>query len=641
MKIMNQRLQSNAFERRESGNTLALVAAIAAGILIFILLFALGYTRLVGSNQEQRTSVEAAALAAAKEASRIVINDPNFGYISLSDAAPVGKATVAGDNYFMPVNSINTLMGTIRLDLIIAVTLNNATMKELAKRDLANLKLAKENLSNDIRQALTGSGNSKDVDGNQVNPYTAAENAYKQNLVRMTGNSSYVNGSMKLTLGAISAPMQTNVPIPRPASYANVSDNQSMNGFYMSGQNIPFDGEDFVFAPIGASLKLVDPRKFTETLGSVPYQMPAVIKAEADHKIQDQADKTWRTVHAQTCASAASVYDPRPAPGTLTLSFPDVMPPEITTINTMLLMPGMNGSAPIEIKTAENGDYPEPGTSLVPTTWGGGGTANGQAVASGGFYDWIKRSGARLNADQAVKVLSEPLSNTAGLPSMHIFSVKPDGSIQYNYDPAIDTEPYWVASHKQLYAVNLDALKSTDGNIYDVHIRDYDYRPGTINGGKHGGEPLRNAKLIVPITMGHPQQMRFAVGSRRLELADSGQSGTMFGGDCGGSGDGATSWTWIGSPPPGPPTKLTIGGVNYKIWPNAGGAAMVRNDFGLPGGLPLLQFILGPGAGDRRPTYLQNGAVVDIRFRHAIEFPDPVGGALKKGYKTKKNDTTD
>lgn len=628
--------------RQSSGNTLALIAAIAAGVLIIILLFALGYIRLTGSNQEQRTAVEAAALAAAKETSRIVINDPNFGYISLSDAAPIGKATSAGDNYFMPVNGINTMMGTIRLDLIIADKLNNPSMKTLAKRDLSNLKLAKDNLANEIRQALTGSGNSKDIDGNAVNPYTAAETAYNQNLVRMTGNAQYVSGSMKLTLGCISAPMQTNVPTPRPSSYANVSDDQSMNGRYMSGLNIPYDGEDFVFAAIGDSLKLVDPRKFTETLGGVPYQMPSVIKAEADQKIQDQTDKTYRTVHAQTCAATASVYDPKPAPGTLTVSFPDTMPPEITSINSILSTPGMNGGAPIDIKTSKNGDYPEPGASLVPTTWTGGGVGNGSNVVSGGYYDWLKRSGARIDADQAVKLLNEPLTNS-GLPSIHIFSVKPEGTIQYNYDPTLDTAPYWVASENQLYAVTLDALNSTDGNFYDVHVRDYGYVPGTMNGGKHGGEPLKNAQVVVPIAMAHPLQTMVAVGSRKLEIASTGNTGTMYGGDCGGGGDGAAMWNWIGNPPPGPPTKVTIGGVNYKIWPNATGGplGLVRNDFGLPGGLPLVQYLLGPAGGANRLTYLQNGAEVDIRFRHAIPFVDPITGGNDKGYKTKKNDPID
>lgn len=640
---MNAPIQSYRLSRSESGNTLTLIAAITAGVLIIILLFALGYIRLTGSNQEQRTAVEAAALAAAKETSRIVINDPNFGYVSISDAAPIGKATAAGDNYFMPVNGINTMMGTIRLDLIIAESLSNPAMKALAKRDLANLKLAKDNLANEIRQALTGSGSSKDIDGNPVNPYTAAETAYNQNLVRMSGDAHYVSGSMKLTLGSINSPMQTNVPTPKPASYANVSDEQAMNERYMSGINIPFGGEDFVFAAIGDSLKLVDPRKFTETLASVPYQMPAVIKAEADQKIQNQTDKTYRTVHAQTCAATASVYDPKPAPGALSVSFPDTMPPEITSISSILSLPGMNGGAPIDIKTSNNGDFPEPGSTLVPSSWnGGGGVGNGTNLVSGGFYDWLRRSGARINADQAVKLLTEPLISSGGLPIIHIFSVKPNGDIQYNNDLTLDTSPYWVASENQLYAVALDALGSSDGNGYDVHIRDYGYIPGTMNGGKHGGEPLRNAQVVVPIAMSHPLQTAVTVGSSKLVIASDGKSGTMYGGDCGGDGDGAASWNWIGSPPPGPPTKVTIGGINYKIWPNATGATgLVRNDFGLPGGLPLVQFLLGPAGGANRLTYLQNGAAVDIRFRHAIPYVDPVDGTNKKGYKTKKNDLTD
>lgn len=634
MKLTNQ----SPLERNSSGNTLALIAAITAGILVLILLFALSYTRLVGSNQEQRTAIEAAALAAAKESSRIVINDPNFGYISLSDAAPIGKSTTADDNYFMPVNGINTMMGTIRLDLIIAESLNNDTMRNMAKRDLANLKTAKDNLANEIRQALTGAGSSKDIDGNNVNPYTAAENAYNQNLVRMTGDATYVAGSMKLTLGSITAPMQTNVPVPKPSSYANVDDTQAMNNCYMSGVNIPFGGEDFVFAAIGDSLKLVDPRKFVETQPGVPYQMASVIKAEADQKIQDQADKSYRIVHAQTCAATASVYDPKPAPGTLTLSFPDYMPPEIGNIGSVLSLPNMNGAGPIDIKSANNGDYPEPGTTLVPTTWTGGGVANGAGVGGGAFYDWLRRSGARINADQAVKMMTEPLTNT-GVSSIHIFSVKPDGSVQYNYDPTLDTAPYWVASHNQMYGVAQDALTSTDGNTYDVHIRDYGYKPGTMSGGKHGGEPLKNAQVVVPIASLHAGQTICTVGSRKLEIASAGKSGTMYGGDCGGSGDGAT-WNWIGNPPPGPPTKVTIGGVQYKIWPNAcgGGAGLVRNDFGLPGGLALVSFPAGPAGGLDRQTYLQNGAAVDIRFRHAIPYVDPVDGGNKKGYKTKKND---
>lgn len=618
---------------RTRGNTLVLIVAVMA-ILIAILLFALGYTRLVGGNAEQRTAIEAASLAAAKEISRIVVNDPNFGYISLSDAAPVGKATAAGDNFFMPVYGLNTIMGTIRLDLIIADSMGNSTMKMLAKRDLTNLKTAKDTLITELKTSLIGGGSSKDVDGQVVNPYTAAEQAYKQNQVRLTGGSSYVAGSMKLTLGSLDGTMQTNIPVPKPASYAHVSGSQSQNGCYMSGQNIPYDGEDFVFAAVGDSLKLVDPRRFTDTVGSLPYQMQSVVKAEADQKIQEAGSKTTGVVHAVSCAAPASVYDPKPAPGTITISNPDATPTEETTIGSVMNLPGMTGT-PAVLTKSDNGDFPEPGATMVPLVHNSGGTPTGGAVVAGGIYDWMKRAGNRLNAEQAVSMISEPLVNN-GLPSLHIFSVKANGNIQYDSTLSILQNPYWVASENQLYAVAQDALKSADGFDYDVHVRDYAYQPGTINGGKHGGEPLVNPAVVVPILSHHSRE----VGSSTLKIASLGNSGTMSFGDCGGSGDGATSWVWIGSPPPGPPTKVTIGGVSYKIWPNALLPAFGRNDFGLlDPAATLVNFVTGPAGGLMRQTYLQNGACVDIRFRQVIDLT-PVG-TPKKVYVNKKGDLID
>ncbi len=90
---------------------IVLVVAILAGLIVTVILFMLGYVRILGSHSEQRTAIESAALAAAKDLSRIVVEDPNFGLISLSDAAPVGTNTAAGDRYFMPVHGINTLLG--------------------------------------------------------------------------------------------------------------------------------------------------------------------------------------------------------------------------------------------------------------------------------------------------------------------------------------------------------------------------------------------------------------------------------------------------------------------------------------------------------------------------------------------------
>lgn len=618
---------------------IALIGSILAAVLIAILLFALGYTRLIGSNQEQRTAIESAALAAAKDVSRIVINDTNFGYISLSDAAPVGKDTIAGDNYFMPVHGIDTLMGTIRLDMIIANTLNNQTMKEMAKRDLNNLKLAKDNLIDVIENSIQSGGSARDIDGNTVSPYQSAETAYQQNQIRMTGNSNYVASSLNLTLGCVEGGTQTNVPIPTPSSLANVGANQSQNGYYVSGMNIPYDGQDFVFASVGESLRLVDPKRFRESLGGVPYQMPSVVKAEADQDLVDSTSgNVRRRVHAVACAEPASVYDPKPAPGTLTLSFPDTKPGEIGSIGDILNLPFMTGSTPFDLKKADNTDYPLPGSSLTPSPWTGPGSPTGNTVVSGSIYDWLKRGGARLDASNLGSLTSFPLGAHPNKGGIHIFTVKPDGKIQYDLKQPIDPDPYWVASHNQLYAVGLDVLNpSVDGNDYDIHIRDNSYKMGTMQGGIHGGEPLPNPTVQVPISFG-PSITTTLIASQPLDLFNGMKSGRGSGGECGGSGDGATSWIWIGSPPPGPPVQQTIGGQNYKIWPNAaGGSGLLRNDFGIGMGGALTQFTTGPSGGIMRPTYLQNGAVVDIRFRHAVTFTDPVDGITpRKGYKGKK-----
>lgn len=620
---------------------LALVGSILAAVLIALLLFFLGYTRLIGSSQEQRTAIEAAALAAAKDISRIVINDSNFGFISLSDAAPVGKDTIAGDNYFMPVNGIDTLMGTIRLDLIIANTMNNQTMKALAKRDLANLKTAKDRLIDAIETAIQNGGTAKDLDGNIVTPYQSAEAAYTQNQVRMTGSSSYVPNSLRLTLGSVVGGVQTNVPVPIPQSLANVGSTQQQNGYYLSSVNIPYDNEAFVFAAIGDSLKLVDPKRFAENLSNVPYQMPSVIKAEADQDLRDAVHNTTRRVHAVACAEPASVHDPKPAPGTLTLSFPDQLPPEIVTIGDILNLPNMSGGVPLDLKKADNGDYPMPGTALTPLPWSGPGSPNGTTVVSAALYDWLKRAGSKLDAQNLSQLLTAPIQSHSG-GGIHIFTLRPDGKFQYNMKQPLEPDPYWVASHNQLYGVGFDALNSSDGNTYDIHVRDFSYKQGTINGGIHGGEPLANNFVQVPITLG-PFETSTLIASDALEikLAADLKNGSGNGGECGGSGDGATSWIWIGGPPPGPPTSVQIGGQWYKIWPNAAGSAMVRNDFGLGAGGATQQFPPGPAGGLMRPTYLQNGAVVDIRFRHAVPYIDPVDGVTqRKGYKGKKETTT-
>lgn len=599
-------------QRRIRGGTLALIAALSAAVIIAILLFALAYTRLLGSNQEQKTAIEAASIAAAKDAGRIVIEDNNFGYISLSDAAPVGQATKAADGFSLPVKSINTIMGTIRLDLIIADKLNNQVMKSFAKRDLQNLKIAKDKLILALEAALVPGGTGKDIDGNTVEPYKSAEDAYKTNQIRMTGNSRYVSGSLRLTLGSVTDTLQTNIPLPKPNSWAAVGSGQSQSGFYLAHVNCPFDGEDFVFAGISDKIKLVDTTKFAKTISSLPYQMPAIVRAEADQLFQEGN----RVVHSIACACSASVFDPIPAPGSLSIAFPDGRHPAIDQPIDLLQWAKLTGSSPMTIESPSGtSDFPNSsGGSMSPGSWTGPGSATVSNVWSQVLYDWYRQSGTKLDAKSAIDMQNNALL-TPGLPGpfttgfMDIYQVDQTGLITQKMS-LIAPDPFESVSNKQMYA----ELKAVDQTVvgksgtpadWDVYIRDQVTQWGNPNGGIHAGQPLGNpAVALLP-----PSKSKMICHKPSFTQIGS-TKWRVLAGEYGGSGNGASSG---GSADASSGAGYGPGGV---IPLNFG----PRDDFGgatVPGPT-VISFPSGTGMPG---VYLQNGSAGSIRFRLAALNP--------------------
>ncbi|PZM80488.1 MAG: hypothetical protein DKT66_14615 [Candidatus Melainabacteria bacterium] len=602
--------------RNATGNTLALVAAVTASVLIVILLFALSYTRLIGGSQEQKTAIEAASIAAAKDIGRIVINDSNFGYIGLSDAAPVGGATAAADGFSMPVYGLNTMVGTLRLDLIIADKTNNATMKYFCKQDLVNLKSAKDKLVAVLQAAILPGGSGKDIDGGLVEPYASAEKAYEDNKVRMTGESRYVKGSLKLTLGCLSQGVQTNIPLPKPNSWALVdSTNQSRSGFYVSEINCPYDGEDFVFGSISNNIKLVNTQQFQTTGAGLPYTIPSVIKAEADQMYEKN-----RVVRLSAAATAASVFDPKPAPGTLSIAFPDGRPPFIGTPYDILNSPALSGAPVMTIRTPATDDFPNPGgTAMTPGSWTGPGSSTIKNVFSQSFYDWLRLSGTKLNAQDAVDLFTNPLLSAGAAGPfttgyMDIYRVDQSGAITQKL-VLIDPDPFEAVSHKQMYAESKSAATTTAGKKsspadWDVYIRDQVTQLGTINGGKHGGRPLSNP--LVALSPGSSFKTICHKNANNL-IATGADKFNFKLGNIGGFGDGASSG--------GSANASSSGGLPPACFGP-------RDDFGgaTTPGPSIVSFPSGTGMPG---TYLQNGSAVSIRFRVAAQ-NDASGQKLTK-----------
>jgi hypothetical protein len=590
--------------RGQRGNMLILIVSILMGILMLLLGFSLSYVRMLGSNAEQKTAIEAAALAAARDLARIVIEDPNFGFISLSDAAPATPNTKAEDGFSMPVVGINTLLATIRLDMIIASELGDSTMSTLAQSDYTNAMAAKDFLVANLQQAMlpgSGGSNLRDVDGNVVSPYQAAVEAYQQNVVRIAGgNSRMVNGSMKLTLGALTSPSATCTQIPPDSP--NTSGTQAMQGYYTSYNDIPYGGKSFVFAGIGKDVKLVDVKNFVTSLGSVPYFIPTIVKAEADHMVVSAGQGGANIIHSVACAQPASVHDPRPAPGAITLgSFPGKIP-DLPTPESMMTNPQLS-TVSLDIKTSINGDSPGGGTITPAPASGFGSSMPVSQAFSMGMYDWIRRAGTKPSLKAIKAFMKTPfapgITDTVG--GVNCYTWNADGTIRYVQMPGLSSRNV-VVSHFQGRVDSSNVFNSSNGNSYKVIGTDESRQPGRMRGGRHGGEPLEDP--VVQACAGLPGT-------------------TIAGADTSSDIAGLVALLLMVAVPSG----LFVAGTqrNNKVMRQVAAALLLAGTSASALGLltacgggspppPVVVTTTVTGPRVNRPTYTSNGIVVDITF---------------------------
>jgi hypothetical protein len=486
-------MQYRRTRANERGGTLALVLAVLLGILMVIILFSLWYTRFLGAHLEQTTAIEAASLAAAKDLGRIVVEDPYFGFVGLSDSPPTGKGTTAGDDFYMPVTGINTLFATIRLDLIISDYASDPLMRVLATDDYNHALAAKDELVAALNAAVQPGGTGKDSDGNTVSPINDAIQAYTNNAVKMTGQQSLlVPGSMKLALGFVND-VATNTVIPQPANISQVPASQQQNGFYKANVSVMWNELAFVFAGLGDDTSLVDFKQFQPSMAGLPYSIPTVVKVEADQQFADkdpQGHNVTRIVHAVAAAQAAAARDHRPAPGAFSISMLGGPIPEFKTPGDLFTDGQLVNSPCDSVQTATGGDNPTAtltdtpirelkSVNLTHPTFG-----NVMTVA---YYDWVRRGGSQLNVKAAIDMLSKSFTTATG-PVMHEYEMTPEGNINYTMVPAQSVN--LPVSENQWRAIEGLGYSSSNKSFYDVQVTDFCYQPGRINGGRHGGEPL-------------------------------------------------------------------------------------------------------------------------------------------------------
>jgi hypothetical protein len=486
--------------RKQRGNMIVFIGAVTLGLVLAILFFALKYTRMLGSNQEQRTAIEGAALQVANDISRIVYEDPNFGIIALSDFAPIGANTLAADGQPTPVRGINTILGTVRLDMIIADAVNNPQMQSLALADYKNAVKANNNLQAALVDACSTSPHNAhlDWDGNPVNVYSDALVAYNQNIIRMSGSQSAIDpASMKITLGILSKGAATNTAVPQPSKYSNVTNSQTQvetinnvaTTVYKSYTNIPYDSQPFVFAGVDNSLKLVDISQFSTNVSALPFSLTSVVKVEGDQVYQPDNNAPGTRVHSVACAQPASAGDPRPYPGALVIGFPNGVPPEIKAPITILTDPFLS-AVPVRLSTSNTGDNGN--TPIVPVSALGPFPSMGSGFGTGGYH-WIRRAGTRPNVTAILSMLNQQFSSIPGYSAatgtMFVYAFDSSGTPQPSAQVESTTRQILTSNH-QLTGKSRITFNSSNGTAYGAVMSDVVAIPGSIYGGAHAGEPL-------------------------------------------------------------------------------------------------------------------------------------------------------
>ena len=247
--------------RAANGNIMLLTVAIACFVILPTIMTTSQIALYYIDRTRSQNCVEAACLLAANDLSRIFIDDPHFGFVSLSNYPPVGKATAAEDGEPLPVIGINTLVGTVRQNTIVAEELGNHYMARLAEEDRTHLDETIKKLNGALSRALEEDKNVglEDIHGNKIDPMKDVKA-----LLQATLPDNLTVESVEMETGWLQEGTESTQDIPKPYHLARVKPEQIHRGKYKPFINIPAGRHSFTFAGLAENSTQVNPVLFQE-----------------------------------------------------------------------------------------------------------------------------------------------------------------------------------------------------------------------------------------------------------------------------------------------------------------------------------------------------------------------------------------
>jgi hypothetical protein len=475
-----QDIQSHRPMKREQGSILA----IATAVLMIISILALFGAQTIWSfilHSRHRQAMEAAALKAASDLSQIVVNDPYFGFVSLSDRPAIGQATIAEDGEPVPIHGINTIIAASRLDYLVATEIGDERLQGFALQDAERAREVAMKLDKILVQSLQGDcKDATDLDGEPVHPYADAFGVYTTSLECFSRDQVQ---DFKLTLGWLTPYGATITPLPYPQKSRFFSPQEEIKGCYKAYVDVPVSGHHFSFASLGFQPSLVDPKQFVPADSE---HICTIVKAQASCQLPDLLP--WKhephRLIIQACGQPYTL-NTKPAPSVLVFSFPDGCPPGIDSMRDLLTNPTLNESK-METYAPVGNDYPlDRSCQLLPQDI----HASAASAFALAFHDWLRSNYAVPKIDSVLFALNRSfaLTTNSNRPVLAV-EVASDGNVMISqlYRSPF---PYLAVDEKQLYSRSEDPV-SMGVSYWTVMCRNEVHTLGTIAGGKHAGQPF-------------------------------------------------------------------------------------------------------------------------------------------------------
>jgi len=436
-----------------------------------------------------QNAVEAACLLAANDVSRIIINDPTFGYVSLSNYPPVGKATYALDGEPLPVIGINTLVGTIRQNTIIARNLDNDTMLSLADADRVSLGSTIKELNKTLANALSEKNkiNFVDIEGERVDPVKDVKALLKENLPNNVSIES-----IKLSNGWVTSGGGSSISIPLPKELAEVKPDQIQLSKYKPFVDIKVDNRSFTFAGVGSTASIVKESKFQT---ADDKHICSIVNIDCVLTIDNLWDKllpyakgAHTKLHLTACCEPYSNPDIGP-PGVLTLRFSGAAVPGMQSWHDLLNASNFKDSQ-VTTYDVVGGDYPTDSAARMNQYIPDVQPSTTQQFSEHLYY-WLRNGHLRPRIDAVLTMLDDQFSKNP-LNGIYIYEFDKGGYISRRILTR-DPFPVGVTSESQYSATAITNIPNGPSPV--IVFRDNVKNLGTINGGKHAGQPLSGYPL--------------------------------------------------------------------------------------------------------------------------------------------------